>query len=265
MEQYNRISPCIKAELSKSKPLKRNEETALFNEYSSSTNSARKEEIFNKIIVSNIKFVFAMANQFSKQCNVSLDDLYSEGKCGLIEAFHKYDPTVGIKFISFAVYYIKRALYTCVSEDDLVRIPIALKSNVSKKKKNSDEDSMTDREKIAHSVMTNIRQAVGKTEDSEQESVESTADLVHDDIGDMEVDNLKDVLWNMLKKTLDDNELYIIQYSFGLKNDVILPARDIADNLNMKLSDFQKIKKAAYEKIRLNDVVYGILKETVNA
>lgn len=265
MEQFNRISPCIKAELKNIKPLKRAEEKSLFNEYSSSRDEKRKQEIFDKIITSNLKFVFAMANQQSKECKVSLDDLFAEGKIGLIEAFHKYDPSIGTKFISFAVHYIKRALYTCVSTDDLVRIPIALKTNVAKKRKLGEEEAFSEREAHANSVMMNVRQAMAGNDESETDCHSETPDVIHDDIGDIETTNLKEVFWKMLQNSLTTQELYIVQYSYGLQDGVILPARDIATNLRMKQSDFQKVKKSAQEKMKKNKDLHNILLEVVNA
>lgn len=267
MSTYTKISPCIREELRKSKPITRTVERQLFDEYYSTSDEVRKQQIFDTIITSNLKFAFSVANKFAKDCIVELDDLYSAAKIGLIEAFHHYEKDSKIKFISFAVWYLERALYTAVSENDLIRIPIALKTSVTKKRKANDIDELNEREAMANNVIANLRvNPIADGDESEDDSRKNEiADVSSNGYSDIDVDNLKDVLWNMLKMTLSDNELYIIKYSFGLKDDIILSAKDIATNLHMKQSEFQKMKKGAYEKIQENDVLYGILKETVNA
>jgi RNA polymerase sigma factor (sigma-70 family) len=245
--------------------MSREEEARLFDEYANSTDEARKKEIFDKIILANLKFAFKMASEKAKVCNKSIDDLFSEAKIGLIEAFNKYDPHVGTKFISFVVWYVRRALNTFVSDDDLIRIPIALKSNVSKKRRLNQTD-YTEREGHANEVMSNLKQSIKSSKDENPDSVYNEApDLNSDGIEELEHDNMKDALWKMLETSLDSKELYIMRYSFGLKDDVVLPAADIAANLNMKKAEFQKIKKAAYEKIAKNKEFYSLLKETVNS
>ena len=248
--------------------MSREEERRLFEEYATSTDESRKKEIFDKIIIANLKFAFKMASDKAKECDKSIDDLFAEAKIGLIEAFNKYDPHVGTKFISFVVWYVRRALNTFVSDDDLIRIPIALKSNVSKKRRLNQTD-YTEREGHANEVMSNLKQSIRTSKDDNPDSVYNEApDLNSDGIEELEHDNMKDALWKMLETSLDSKELYIMRYSFGLKDDVVLPAADIAANLNMKKAEFQKIKKikkAAYEKIAKNKEFYSLLKETVNS
>jgi RNA polymerase sigma factor (sigma-70 family) len=245
--------------------MSREEERRLFDEYANSTDDARKKEIFEKIIIANLKFAFKMASDKAKECDKSIDDLFSEAKLGLIEAFHKYDPHVGTKFISFVVWYVRRALNTFVSDDDLIRIPIALKAKVSKKHR-LNETEFTEREGHAREVMANLKQYVKSTKEDDQDGSNTDVPYIGSDgISDIEHDNMKNALWKMLENSLDSKELYIMRYSFGLKNDVILPAADIAANLNMKKTEFQKIKKAAYEKILKNNEFYSLLKDTVNS
>ena len=60
------------------------------------------------IINSNQRFVVAIAKKFATNDNIL--DLISEGNVGLMEAVDKFDYTKGVKFVTFAVYYIRRAI-----------------------------------------------------------------------------------------------------------------------------------------------------------
>src|SRR5207237_8978299 len=56
---------------------------------------------------------------------VSLFDLINEGNRGLIRAAHKFDETKGIKFISYAVWWIRQAILQALAEQSrIVRVPL---------------------------------------------------------------------------------------------------------------------------------------------
>lgn len=77
-----------------------------------------------KLVRSNLRFVVSVAKKYQNQ-GVALSDLINEGNLGLIRAAHKFDETKGIKFISYAVWWVRQAILQALAEQSrIVRVPL---------------------------------------------------------------------------------------------------------------------------------------------
>jgi RNA polymerase sigma factor (sigma-70 family) len=74
------------------------------------------------LITSNLRFVVAIASQF-RGCGVPVEDLVNEGNLGLIEAVRRYDPRRGTRFLTYAVWWIRKAVLRAIAEQSVVRVP----------------------------------------------------------------------------------------------------------------------------------------------
>jgi RNA polymerase primary sigma factor len=82
------------------------------------------QEALDTLVRSNLRFVVSVAKKYQNQ-GVSLADLINEGNLGLIRAAHKFDETKGIKFISYAVWWIRQAILQALAEQSrIVRVPL---------------------------------------------------------------------------------------------------------------------------------------------
>jgi len=82
------------------------------------------EESLDRLVRSNLRFVVSVAKKYQNQ-GVALGDLINEGNLGLIRAAHKFDETKGIKFISYAVWWIRQAILQALAEQSrIVRVPL---------------------------------------------------------------------------------------------------------------------------------------------
>src|SRR5688500_1765906 len=85
---------------------------------------AGEEAALDKLVRSNLRFVVSVAKKYQNQ-GVALGDLINEGNLGLIRAAHKFDETKGIKFISYAVWWIRQAILQALAEQSrIVRVPL---------------------------------------------------------------------------------------------------------------------------------------------
>ncbi len=77
----------------------------------------------NELIESNLSFVVKVASEY-RNLGLPFEDLLNEGNIGLIEAAHRYDASKGTKFITYAIWWIRKSLLKALSEhSNLVRIP----------------------------------------------------------------------------------------------------------------------------------------------
>jgi RNA polymerase primary sigma factor len=82
------------------------------------------ERAFRKLVEANLRFVVKVAMRY-QGCGLSLLDLINEGNLGLLEAARRYSPDHGVKFITYAVWWIRQAIMQALaSGGGAVRLPI---------------------------------------------------------------------------------------------------------------------------------------------
>lgn len=78
----------------------------------------------DKLIAANTRFVVSVAKQYQGQ-GLDLEDLISEGNAGLIKAADKFNPDLGWKFISYAVWWIRQSILQALSDKSrTIRLPL---------------------------------------------------------------------------------------------------------------------------------------------
>ena len=76
------------------------------------------------LVKANLRFVISVAKQYVGR-GIDIEDLVSEGNLGLIKAAQKFDETRGIKFISFAVWWIRQSILQSIADNSRqVRLPL---------------------------------------------------------------------------------------------------------------------------------------------
>ena len=115
------------SEISKIKPLTRDEERVL------GLKIAEGDTASLQILVQrNLKYVVSVANKY-RGCGLSLRDLIEEGNIGLIQAAKRFDPAHKVKFITYAVWWIKQTIMNSLAEQSgTVKLPVKQAGKVFK-------------------------------------------------------------------------------------------------------------------------------------
>ena len=95
---------------------------------------ARKgdEEAVQRLVRSNLRFVISVAKKYQNR-GVTLIDLIQEGNVGLVTAARKFDPEQGVKFISYAVWWIRQAILSALANQGrAVRVPLNRASDLAR-------------------------------------------------------------------------------------------------------------------------------------
>lgn len=89
---------------------------------------AGDKRALSKLVEANLRFVVKIASQYRGK-GVDLEDLISEGNLGLMKAAAKFDASKGIRFVNFAVVYIRQKMEQAIDKTALYQVPKNIPSN----------------------------------------------------------------------------------------------------------------------------------------
>ena len=108
-ENDDLVSKLMFKEITSTTPLTREQEVAMFKECRTCS-PARKKIIRGVIVNANLRFALKSCLIYKNVPGVNIADMMTEAKIGLLDAFDKYNPDSGIKFISWAVWQIRHRI-----------------------------------------------------------------------------------------------------------------------------------------------------------
>lgn len=211
--------------LRKYKSISREKEKELFKQIKNNNNEQAK----NEIIESHLKFVFDVAKCY-KGKGVPLEDLISEGNIGLAKAINKFDENKGIKFITYAVWWIKQSILECLKKRNKVSFNEVL-----------EDDSLTN---------SNNGFCFDNVDDCNEicdENYNITTE--YDDV----IKELNEVKSNVIKKLLKKlpyRGQKIIIYYYGLDNEEEKNLEEIGQELGITKERVRQIKEKCLKILR---------------
>ena len=93
---------------------------------------AGDQDAMQELVKRNLRFVISVAKKYQNR-GMALPDLIGEGNIGLLTAARKFDPDVGVKFISYAVWWIRQAILAAIAKQGrTVRVPLNRTADLSR-------------------------------------------------------------------------------------------------------------------------------------
>ena len=221
------------------------------------------EKAREKLITSNLKFVVTCAKKYVGQ-GVSLLDLIQAGMLGLCQAIDNYDPDRGYKFLSFAVWYIRREILREIyNTGRTIRYPITYIGKITKVKKAYEKFVNEHGREPSHEELIDLANVTKKQYNSVLMN-KSYCQSFETPIND-EGNKLEDVLSEQnnefsdtftkesisrVLNTLNPREYEIITKYYGLEGVPQSAVKDIASDLNLTTERIRQIKKIALKKMK---------------
>jgi RNA polymerase primary sigma factor len=227
------------------------------------------EEAFRKLIEANLRFVVAMAKKYARS-GYPLHELINEGNLGLIEAVSRFDPSRGVRFITYASWWIRQAILAAIAHHGQVfRIPPKLKHELYRFE--SKVAHLT--QELGHRpTVDEISKELGMNEEEVRDMIEGTptevsldtpigegADMrIEDLIQDQSVTPVDEVLiaqsfeeqLKTLLSQLDEKERFIIERRFGLGDQDPQTLAEIGAEMNLSRERIRQIEERALSKLR---------------
>lgn len=127
---------------SESAPMSKEEEKKLLEKYySSDTTEAERIEIRKKIAMAHQRFIYDMAKCYANGDNELTMELVNVGTIGLYETFDNFDMSKDNKFMTYAQYYIRRAINHFMKDENLIVRP-SNNARITPKVKEIEEEYM---------------------------------------------------------------------------------------------------------------------------
>jgi RNA polymerase primary sigma factor len=225
------------------------------------------EEALQTLIKANLKFVVSYVKKY-RGMGLGLLDLIDEGNIGLIEAAKRFDPTRNVRFISYAVWWIRQAiLHALTMSSRIFNIPQKLADQISQmKKKTAELKAELGRDPTREEVAKSMGISGTDIEDLELlgERNLSLSDKVNDD--DLEVeDRVSDpaspsVEYQIIQASvqrqireilgeLDEKEALVLKLRFGLEDDRPRTLQEIGGQLKLTRERIRQIEQKAMRKL----------------
>lgn len=204
-----------------------------------------KEKLKTEMIEGHLRFVVKEAIHYSGH-GIGITDLISEGNLGLMEAMQNYDWSKGHKFISYAVWYIKKNIMSTIYDNAMtIKMPMRLLQKLHKQLKRL----MMDGTELDPDVAS-IPQTVGLNKPIGGNEKGELIDLIEDhEVESPDYQITKDNAIENALRGLKPKERKVINMTFGLNGEPELDYNAIADRLGMTPWGVQLLIKRAIAKM----------------
>lgn len=245
-----------------------------------------REEARSKLIRANLRFAFSVAKQYQNR-GLPLGDLVSEANAGLVRAADKYDPDVGVNFISYAVWWIRQALHSAVQRQsrtvqvplnraaDLTRVSRAQEVLRQKLLREPHEEEIAEIANLSLDVTRGLVSLLQPTRSLDEPTAAGEGRTLAETLvleriedeesmpGNMESDARRDAIARAMQ-VLAPRDRHVLTLYFGLDGNRPMTLQEIAHELGVTRERVRQLRDRALKRLRENDAA-DVLKDGVAA
>lgn len=206
----------------------------------------REKELISKIkqgdkiatdtlIRHNLKLVVTISNKY-KGLGVEIEDLVAEGNIGLCEAAKFYKDSKGVKFSSYAAWWIRAYIFSSISNNRNVRLPMNIINQMKKVSGNYEMEKTV-----------RIHETVSEEDDMPGVKLPTRPEI------EKEIDQEHFAyLVSKACKGLNDRDKEIILYHYGVGKEYQISKDDLADKFGITRIRVNQIIKSTLSKMKFN-------------
>ena len=222
------------------------------------------------LVEANLRFVVSFAKRY-RGCGLSFLDLINEGNIGLMEAARRFDPEKDVRFLTYAVWWVRQAIVHAISEQGgAVRLPqkqanlvhrlgkaIRALTPVVQRAPTMDEiaaemgTTVADVARLMQVAGDQISLSGNTDEDSEASALVDR--LEQDTIPAAEDTVFRAALESQMRACIDDldpKEELVVKMRFGLDDHEPQTLKEIGDHLNLSRERIRQIEAQALNKLK---------------
>ena len=229
------------------------------------------QDALRRLVEGNLRFVVSYAKRY-RGLGVSFLDLIHEGNLGLMEAARRFDPGRNVKFITYAVWWIRQALTHALSTQTrafslpqkvsgaaarLTREVAELTEQLERTPTSSEIAADTEMSEADVAALMRLGARDVSLSDrlvAEDEGGPEIGDLIESPSAPIEDDLLRQSMVERVRAALselDDKERAIVELRFGLDRDgEMRPLQEIGEALHLSRERIRQIEARAKEKLR---------------
>jgi RNA polymerase primary sigma factor len=222
-----------------------------------------------QLINSNLRLVVSIARRYQGH-GLTLLDLIQEGSLGLMRAVDKFDPSRGLKFSTYATYWIRQSVGRAIADHGrTVRLPVHLGERLSRLARVRQElIQRLDRDPTAEELALELGLTVEQVTRAEQASMTpASLDETHTEDGTgslaeiiadpLQLSPLEQVTHSLLRDDLtsamahlSQRERNILRLRYGLEGETAHTLEQIGRRLSLTRERVRQLESEALKKLR---------------
>jgi RNA polymerase primary sigma factor len=228
------------------------------------------EKALNHLIEANLRFVVSIAKGYRNR-GLTFLDLINEGNLGLMKAARTFDPERGVRFVSYAVWWIRQSILAAIlDKGDIVRVPQSqtkkirrinkkvqelqlkkgrvLTDNEVMKKADISRETLNEVQQFSHGYLSLDTTVVGDSEKPIMDFLQDPkdAEVFEKQMMDSELVGKIQTALNQL----DQRDGQVLSWRFGLDGQGGQTLDEIGRRLKISKERVRQIEERAMKKIR---------------